>query len=125
MASRYFCYRCRDNGWPTEEVIFGGKDEQGKTILKNPDNSLHQHKSKPAQQSRGTNAATQTQQPTEQQQQHSQIPEILSKLQGLEAKINDLHIKINHILKMFEDGRSFQTKREQDFDKDRNLIDNR
>lgn len=41
--------------------------------------------------------------------QGSQIAEILDKLRGLTDKINDLNIKMNHILKMFEEGRSFQT----------------
>ncbi|MGH9983571.1 MAG: hypothetical protein ACRD8W_06400 [Nitrososphaeraceae archaeon] len=49
MASHYFCFKCRDNGFPSEPVVFAGKDSAGKTILNNPDSTPHQHKEKQQQ----------------------------------------------------------------------------
>ena len=37
---------CEGNGFPQEMIILAGKDEYGKAIRKNPDESPHVHKSK-------------------------------------------------------------------------------
>src|SRR5918996_1287300 len=87
MASqKYFCFKCRDNGFPNEEITFAGKDEQGKTIYKNAtDMTPHQHKEKQQQQ----------QQQSQQQDKqivsmYEQIPVIIQRLESLEGKIDYL-----------------------------------
>lgn len=52
----------KDRGYPSEEVIFSGKDAEGKTILKDPATGLlHQHKQK--QQQSQSQVQQQAQQP--------------------------------------------------------------
>lgn len=64
-SQKYFCFKCRDNGFPNEEVVFSGKDEQGKTIYKNPDMTPHQHKQQQVRKNLSPLSETQQQPKTE------------------------------------------------------------
>lgn len=40
------CFVCKNNGFPDEMVILAGRDDEGNSIRKNPDESPHTHKTK-------------------------------------------------------------------------------
>jgi hypothetical protein len=64
MASKqtYECFVCKKAGFPDTRVYLDGKTEDGKTVYKNTDMMLHQHKiTKQQEQTSWTSPVTQAQ----------------------------------------------------------------
>jgi hypothetical protein len=74
----YRCFVCEKNGFQNVQVVLGGKDQNGRTIYKEPDGRTpHQHKLKQEQQ--------------QQQQQQAKAPTITrEEVVELKANINEI-----------------------------------
>jgi hypothetical protein len=94
MASKqtYECFACKRNGFPDTRVYIDGKTEDGRTIYKNEDMSPHTHKLQSQQQS----------QQGEQASKSTTIVTQATKEERILNLLNDLNVKMNHVIKLLE-----------------------
>jgi hypothetical protein len=148
MASKqtYPCYVCKKAGYDNVRVYLDGRTADGKTIYKNEDMTPHVHKSsnnsstvsgKTAQTETDTSSTQPKQQPRDESSEwgnltHSELvtkvlaeygmAEIIHRMEELDVKIEYLTKLVYVQTQLLQEKKS---KQQEDFQKDRNLLDNR
>ena len=94
----YECYVCKRNNFPDVRVYLDGKDEQGRTIYKNPDMTPHVHKL----QQQPEQHQVRIQMPQQQGQASTTMVTQSSKEDRVLNLLGDLSIKMNRVIKILE-----------------------